>query len=452
MNNLSVFDTYADANKRALRSFRKDRFKRKDPYLLALNEIVNIDNLRKESLGEIDVPSELIIGTLNSSRKISFSKDFMPLLKSNSEFADKWMKVVKYHLSDSGINEAPSAIEYLGKFYIVEGNKRVSVLKYFGAAYITLNVNRIIVNDNQIYNEFLDYYKKSKLYSIQFNKLGYYDKLLRLIGFDVDYEFTRIDRYNLVGLYERVSSILKHYDLNTSFSDALLVLIEIYGYKELLNMKDKELKRSIDESFIKLKYDKAYYNILCVADEEDNSIYHKTNFDDIDFIISAGDLKKEYLEYLVTIINKPLLYVFGNHDDKLDEAPPEGCINIDDNVYELNGIRILGLGGSFKYRGNSKHMYSEYEMVKRIKKLKRKIKKYNGIDIIVAHSPIKGIGDLNDYAHQGFDCFKELINEYNPKYFIFAHVHKNYEYNYKGFYIYKNTQVINVSLKQNIIF
>lgn len=459
MNSYSTFEIYKDAYKKGIKRFRKDRFNKKDPYLLALDDIVNIDNLKKESVGEIDVASELIVGTLTKARKTSFSNDFMPLIKNNSEFASKWMNVLKYHLSDSGITEAPQAIEYLGKFYIVEGNKRVSVLKYFNSPYISLNVQRIIIEDDdslkaKVYKEFLDYYKKSKLYSIQFNKLGYYNKLIRLIGFDTNYEFNAKDRYNLIGLYERISNLLKHKNLSTSFSDSLLILIEIYGYKELLDMKDRDLKKAIDESFIKLQYDKAYYNILCVGDEEDNSLYHKQKdyFKDIDFILSIGDLKKDYLEYLVTIVNKPLFYVFGNHDDSFDLYPPEGCINIDDDLFIYNGIRILGLGGSFNYRGNLKHTYSEYEMKKRIRKLKHKINKAKGIDIVVAHSPIKGIGDLNDYAHQGFECFKELLDEYSPKYFIFGHVHKNYEYDYKGFYVYKNTQVINVSLKQNIIF
>lgn len=451
-------EQYQKALKKAKKKYFKDKLNKVNPYLEALDEKIDIYKHEQVKLGQIEVPVSLIVGTLTSLRKTSFSSDFMPLLKASSEFAGKWKSVCRYHLSDTGITDSPIAYEYLGKFYIGEGNKRVSVLKYYGAIYIPCEVIRVLpIQDDsltyKIYYEFLDYYKNSKVYSIQFKRLGYYDKLLRLLQLEKDYVWQRNDRYKVVGLYERIVSLLVKKKLEVVYADAFLVLLEIYGYNLLDSSNDQKLNQMIEESRIKLIYDKAYYNILCVSDDEDQGLWngYNSSLKDCDLILSSGDLKKEYLEYLVTVSNKPLLYVHGNHDESYDTNPPEGCICIDDDLYIYKGIRILGLGGSFRYN-TGKYMYTEQEMTKRIKKLKRKIKKAKGIDIVVAHAPIKGYGDLNDYAHQGFECFYSLIKDYKPKYFLYGHVHKTYSYKNDGYFKVLNTQVVNVSIKQKIIY
>lgn len=452
-------EQYKYAYRKGIKTFRKCKHKGIDPYLLALEEIVNIYDCSIENIGQIEVPVNIIVGTTNTSRKYSFASNFMPLIKGEGEFCTKWMNVCKYHLSDTGISDNPVAFEYLGKFYIEEGNKRVSVLKSYGAVFIPCEVKRLIPNktdneENKLYFEFLEYYKMSKLYSIQFNKLGYYKKLQRLLMFDENHVWERRERINLIGFYERLCSILSKLKIKSYYPDSLVVLIEIYGYERLVNMKDKELYESINESKQKILFDKAYYNLLCVSDDEDNVLWgsNKSKFKSYDFIISSGDLKAEYLEYLVTVSNKPVYYVHGNHDEKYDEKEPLGCICIDDDIQIYDGIRIVGLGGSYKYKDNSKYMYTEKQMKKRIKKLKRKIRKYGGVDIIVSHAPVKGYGDLQDYAHQGFECFIDLIKEYHPKYFFYGHVHNNYDYKDTGYYELEGTQIINVSNKRDIVY
>lgn len=456
INQIEVVEQYEYAYKKAKKQMFLDRIHSKQIYLPALDEIVNVDECTKEDVGQIDVPAELIVGTKNVGRKVSFASNFMPILKNSSEFAMKWKNVCKYHLSDEGINDPPKVYEYYGKFYVEEGNKRVSVLKSYDAVLIPCEVTRIIPsNDNSyeynLYNEFLNYYKLSNLYSIQFKKLGYYTKLQKLLLFDEKQIWERQDQIRLIGIYERLSSMLKNKKIKVYYPDALVVLMEIYGYNLLREMSDKQLSKAIDESKIKLINNKAHYSILCVSDEEDEALWNGYNarlLKEHDFIISAGDLKPAYLEYLVTISNKPLFYVHGNHDD----IEPEGCTCIDDDVYVYDGIRILGLGGSYKYKENAKYMYTEQQMQKRIRKLRRKIAKVGGIDIVVSHAPIKGYGDLDDYAHQGFECFKKLITTYHPKYFLFGHVHSRYDANYKTFYELEGTQIINISGKQKIIF
>ena len=188
-------------------------------------------------------------------------------------------------------------------------------------------------------------------------------------------------------------------------------------------------------------------NILAVSDTEDKYIwdyFDKEKFKDVDLIISCGDLKASYLEFLVTMIPAPLLYVPGNHDTSYEKKPPEGCINIDGKIYiHENGIRVLGLGGSMRYRPESLHQYTEEEMEKRTSKLKRTIRKTEGFDIFVAHSPAFGIGDGEDRAHTGFKCFIPLMEKYKPKYFLHGHQHASYNRRMPKKQKYQNTEVIN---------
>ena len=112
-----------------------------------------------------------------------------------------------------------------------------------------------------------------------------------------------------------------------------------------------------------------------------------------DLILACGDLKRPYLEFLVTMARCPLLYVRGNHDDDFALEPPEGCICIEDRIYVHQGIRILGLGGSYRYRkGNN--MFTEAQMGLRILRQKPKLWRSGGIDILVTHAPARHINDF----------------------------------------------------------
>lgn len=169
-------------------------------------------------------------------------------------------------------------------------------------------------------------------------------------------------------------------------------------------------------------------NILVVADEESRSLwdyFSPAKLKDIDLIISCGDLHANYLQFLVTFGNCPLLYVRGNHDDRYEDNPPEGCVCIEDGIYNFRGLRIAGLGGSMRYKpGNN--MYTEKEMRSRVRRLRRKIWFTNGIDLLVTHAPAKGYGDMDDLPHRGFECFNKLLMRYQPLYLLHGHVHKSY--------------------------
>jgi Icc-related predicted phosphoesterase len=168
--------------------------------------------------------------------------------------------------------------------------------------------------------------------------------------------------------------------------------------------------------------------ILFVADEESKVIwdfFRKEDYQDIDLIISCGDLKPQYLSFLATMIPVPVLYIHGNHDDGYEECPPEGCTCIEDQIYTFNGVRILGLGGSRRYK-KGVNQYTEKEMERRVWRLGWKLHRSKGFDILVTHSPAHGIHDGEDPCHRGFDVFNRLIERYSPKYFVHGHVHMNY--------------------------
>lgn len=168
--------------------------------------------------------------------------------------------------------------------------------------------------------------------------------------------------------------------------------------------------------------------ILLVSDEESKYIwdfFQQDKFLDIDLILSCGDLKQDYLSFLVTMIKAPLFYVHGNHDCSYLRKPPEGCQCIDDKFVQYKGIRILGLGGSMKYK-EKPFLYTEHEMKKRINKLRFKLFLNKGCDIIVTHAAPKGVSDEKDLCHEGFKCFVDLMDKYSPKYFFHGHVHLSY--------------------------
>ncbi len=192
--------------------------------------------------------------------------------------------------------------------------------------------------------------------------------------------------------------------------------------------------------------------ILTIADEESKyywDFFEKSKLEGIDMILSAGDLAPQYLEFLATYSKAPIIYVHGNHDKCYDDTPPLGCICADDTIVTHNGIRILGLGGSMKYSGGN-YQYTEGEMRMRYMKLMPKIIINRGFDILLTHSPAKGLNDGQDLPHQGFECFNFLMDRYKPKYFIHGHVHLNYDRKLKRETMYNGTKVVNAYIKHII--
>ena len=187
--------------------------------------------------------------------------------------------------------------------------------------------------------------------------------------------------------------------------------------------------------------------ILVVSDEEDQFLwdfYKPGRLKGIDLILSAGDLKAEYLSFLVTMANRPLLYVHGNHDGSYAQRPPEGCQCIDGKLVTVGGLRILGLGGSALYNGGP-HQYTEKQMRRRIHRLRLKLALAGGVDIVLTHAPVRGFGDEDNMTHRGFEAFLPLLDQYQPRYLVHGHIHQRYGANRPRCYQYNETTIVNAT-------
>lgn len=185
--------------------------------------------------------------------------------------------------------------------------------------------------------------------------------------------------------------------------------------------------------------------ILALADKESKffwDFYEPGKLDGIDLIISCGDLEAHYLSFLATFTHAPVLYVCGNHDHHYEKTPPDGCICIDNQIYVHEGVRILGLSGSIRYKLGP-YQYTQKEMFQKVRKCFFQIKKHKGFDILVTHAPAYGVGDGEDHAHEGFEAFLPLLKNYEPRYFLHGHVHMSYGRQFRRHNFYQNTLIIN---------
>lgn len=163
--------------------------------------------------------------------------------------------------------------------------------------------------------------------------------------------------------------------------------------------------------------------ILVISDKESEILtdfYSENNFEDISFVLSAGDLSYSYLQTIKSNLNKPLYYVQGNHDIHKPKFFDKKYIEW--KVKEFCGIRILGIG----CRKRNGQIMTEVEMTRKLNKLYKRIKSKERIDIVIAHYPARCVGDGQDKAHTGFLAIKEFVEKIKPIYFIYGHNHLNY--------------------------
>ena len=185
--------------------------------------------------------------------------------------------------------------------------------------------------------------------------------------------------------------------------------------------------------------------ILLLADQAEPSLWEhldRRKLEGVELVLSCGDLPAEYLSFLTCFTSAPILYVHGNHDSRYAKKPPEGCICVEDTIYTHNGLRILGLGGSMRYR-TGPHMYTEREMQRRVRRLRFKLWRSKGFDILLTHAPAYQLGDDTDLAHTGFQVFLDLIDRYQPRFLVHGHVHQSYQHDFKRIRQRGETQAIN---------
>ena len=247
-------DEYALALKRGLKEVRECGYSGFDPSPEVLDELLpEIDTHAILDLGLVEIPAERIIGTKSAGRISAFSPSFLPLLSPDTEFAIKWILLCSDHLGAVGIREPILCYEYYGNFYVQEGNKRVSVLRHFGSPRIPGNVRRVMpINDGspryQAYQEFLEFYRGSKLYTVQFRRPGDYARLLKAVGKLPGEDWDEMERrtfnayfHYFCDAFSAITDIF--YDILPE--EAMLLWLELYSYADLGKMSAAELKKSV---------------------------------------------------------------------------------------------------------------------------------------------------------------------------------------------------------------
>lgn len=185
--------------------------------------------------------------------------------------------------------------------------------------------------------------------------------------------------------------------------------------------------------------------ILAVSDIVTPALYpvaDRTAFGPIDLVVACGDLPPEYLRYLVHAFEVPLFFVKGNHDIRFGKLPPGGCTDLNGRLITFRGFRFLGLEGSMWYNGGPVQ-YTESQMQSRIRRLRPLLWWRGGVDIVVTHAPPQGIHDGQDLCHQGFACFRWLIQKYRPPLFLHGHIHAHFQDDGERSSHLEHTRVIN---------
>ncbi|MDR2541937.1 MAG: metallophosphoesterase [Treponema sp.] len=205
--------------------------------------------------------------------------------------------------------------------------------------------------------------------------------------------------------------------------------------------------------------------ILCISDQIDPQIYSnniKERFSDIDFILSAGDLPLDYLDFIISSLNKPLFFVFGNHHTeelkhfrKISNLTHDqdnevyyscGAVHVGSKIKTNGKTIIMGLGGSIRYN-NGLNQFTDFQMYIEIFKLIPRLlwnRIFNGryVDILLTHAPPKGIHDKNDHCHLGFKSFLWFMKAFKPKFLVHGHIHL-YDLSDVRCTKYENTTIVN---------
>ena len=204
-------------------------------------------------LGLVEIPADRIIGTKSAGRITAFTPQFRPLLEATSEFASKWISLCDAHLGSTGIRDPIFCYEYLGNFYVQEGNKRVSVLRHFGATRIPATVRRILPAPSddprvQAYYEFLEFFKTTKLYTVQYRRPADYAKLLSYLGKKPGEPWTEREIRTFKAYFQYFQDAFQA--INTRGEDvlpeeALLHWLQLYPYADLGKLSAPELKKTL---------------------------------------------------------------------------------------------------------------------------------------------------------------------------------------------------------------
>lgn len=248
-------EDYQKARKLGKKEYNKAVAEGRYPYLTALDDLISESDTRGiYPVGYVEIPLEMIAGTKTAGRQKAFADDFMPLLEFRSEFAMKWSNLYDSQMEE-GIRDPIKVYEYMHRFYVQEGNKRVSVSKFVGAVTILAEVNRIMPAaqeepDYQLYMEFLDFYNVAPIYEIDFSQVGSYRKLAELMQLDFEHPWPIDLVQRLKGGFQYFDKIFRQkfeQNLRINSSDAFLIYLNFYHLDEMQGLPETVLNARLSK-------------------------------------------------------------------------------------------------------------------------------------------------------------------------------------------------------------
>ncbi len=269
---------YARARKSGLKEYHNRMQRRENPYLPVLEEIEErLNALSRVSLGLVQIPLSKIVGTASKGRTNAFGPNFMPILEPGSEFAIKWTTLYK-GIEEQGLNQPIKVLEYLNQFYVVEGNKRVSVMKFLDSIYIEAEVTRVMPGRregdpvNALYYEFLPFYADTGINYLWFSRPGSYAKLYELTGRQPGEKWTSEQRSDFLAAYMRFRNEYKAREaisdakkLPATTGDAFLIYLEACGYADAPHKYEQELKGEVKALWGEFEKEKGDGNVALIT-------------------------------------------------------------------------------------------------------------------------------------------------------------------------------------------
>ena len=248
-----MIEDYIKAKKLGDRAYRRAVSHGEYPFLPALEDMVeNLDSLSEEKIGVLDIPFSQIAGTKTKGRQNAFSRGFYPVLDAGSEFAMKWSKLHD-SMIEEGMRDSIKAYEYMMRFYVEEGNKRVSVSHFLDMPMIPGDVTRILPKRSgdrsvEIYYEFLDFYRYVPTYEFEFSQTGCYKKLAQYFGKSLDKPWDEGSLNNLLASFRSFRKIFFKRGggmQRTTPADAYLIYLKIYGAEPVSSIGEKLLEERL---------------------------------------------------------------------------------------------------------------------------------------------------------------------------------------------------------------
>lgn len=335
-----AYEDYMKAQKLGLKAYKSATAHGRYPYLPVLDDILSHTDIECEvKLGVSNIPLYQVIGTSTAGRTRAFANNFMPILDYGSEFSAKWSHLCDAQIEE-GIHDAIKVYEYMNRYYVVEGNKRTSVLKYFDSPSILADITRKVPKKTddievQIYYEFMEFYDRTKINYIQFSRLGNFPKLIKAVGKNPDEEWSDDDLLDFSSFH---NAFYKAYVanggrklVNVTCDDALLYYLSLYPYAEAKDMTSNELYKNLEKIWpeIYLLQDTDSVELLMNPTEEPGAV--KAVFSKI------KNIKKKKVAFVYDKAPSSSDWVYGHELGRLHLQENLGEI-IDTCTYITNGV------------------------------------------------------------------------------------------------------------------